>query len=55
MENGTGLGLDLVKSLVEEQIKGTLRAESAGENRGATFIITIPEWLEEKDGKSINS
>ena len=52
---GTGLGLDLVKSLVEEQIKGTLRAESAGENRGATFIITIPEWLEEKDGKSINS
>jgi signal transduction histidine kinase len=51
---GTGLGLDLVKSLVEEQIKGTIRVESEY-GHGATFIITIPEWVEEKNDKDTGS
>ncbi|MGB3293126.1 MAG: ATP-binding protein [Phormidesmis sp.] len=38
---GLGLGLAIVRSLVELH-GGTIEAESAGENRGATFTVTLP-------------
>ena len=38
---GLGLGLSIVKQLVELHA-GTVRAESAGEGLGATFIVTLP-------------
>jgi len=38
---GTGLGLFIVKSVVKAH-GGTVRAESEGEGRGATFILHLP-------------
>jgi PAS domain S-box-containing protein len=38
---GLGLGLSIVKHLIEQH-GGTVRAESAGENRGASFTIELP-------------
>jgi len=38
---GLGLGLSLARNLVEMH-GGTIRAESEGENKGATFTITLP-------------
>jgi signal transduction histidine kinase len=41
MHGGLGLGLAIVRHLVEMH-GGTVRAESAGENSGAAFTITLP-------------
>jgi PAS domain S-box-containing protein len=38
---GLGLGLAIVRHLVELH-GGSVRAESAGENQGATFVVTLP-------------
>jgi signal transduction histidine kinase len=38
---GLGLGLFIARQLVEAQ-NGTLRAESDGSNRGASFTVTLP-------------
>lgn len=38
---GLGLGLSIVKTLVEKHV-GSVRAESAGLGKGATFIVTLP-------------
>jgi PAS domain S-box-containing protein len=40
-ESGLGLGLSLVKHLVEMH-KGKVTVESAGINMGATFVVTFP-------------
>jgi signal transduction histidine kinase len=42
---GTGLGLFIVRSVVKRH-KGTVWADSAGPDRGATFTITLPGVLE---------
>lgn len=38
---GLGLGLAIARSLIEMQ-KGTIVVKSEGENKGATFIVTLP-------------
>jgi PAS domain S-box-containing protein len=38
---GLGLGLSIVKNLVELH-GGSVRAKSAGENQGATFVVSLP-------------
>jgi signal transduction histidine kinase len=40
-EAGLGLGLALVRQLVDLH-GGTVHAESAGEGKGATFVVTLP-------------
>jgi len=41
IHGGMGLGLAIVKSLTELQ-EGTISAESAGEGKGATFVLSFP-------------
>ncbi|RMH70533.1 MAG: hypothetical protein D6675_09125 [Gemmatimonadetes bacterium] len=41
-EHSTGLGLSIVKKLVEE-MDGNVVAESEGKNKGATFIVELPK------------
>jgi CheY-like chemotaxis protein len=41
MHGGLGLGLSIVKNLVELH-GGTIHAESGGEGHGATFIVSLP-------------
>jgi CheY-like chemotaxis protein len=40
-QSGLGLGLGIVRHLVQLH-GGSVRAESAGEGQGATFIVTLP-------------
>jgi signal transduction histidine kinase len=40
-ESSTGLGLAIVKQIVELH-NGQVWAESAGKDKGATFIVEIP-------------
>lgn len=49
-ESSTGLGLSIVKSLVQAH-NGTISAESEGKNKGATFIVGIPVTREEQQTK----
>lgn len=41
LHGGLGLGLAIARHLIEAH-GGTIEARSAGENRGATFIVTLP-------------
>jgi signal transduction histidine kinase/ActR/RegA family two-component response regulator len=43
-QGGLGLGLSIARHLIELH-GGTIEAQSAGANRGATFIITLPVTL----------
>jgi signal transduction histidine kinase len=43
---GTGLGLFIVRSVAKGH-KGTVSADSAGPDRGATFTLTLPGVLAE--------
>lgn len=43
--NGSGLGLFIVKSLIESH-KGSVRAESKGRGKGSVFIIKLPFMVE---------
>jgi len=40
---GAGIGLYVAKLLMEAH-KGQVRAESAGENKGSTFFVKLPEY-----------
>ena len=46
--SGNGLGLSIVKRLVDE-MNGAIWVESAGENKGSTFSITLPATAPEED------
>ena len=48
---GTGLGLFIVKSVVKAH-GGTVRAESDGEGRGATFTLHLPRVVKESLAES---
>lgn len=39
---GTGLGLAIVRSIIEKH-GGRVRAESRGEGKGSTFVVTLPK------------
>jgi two-component system CheB/CheR fusion protein len=47
--SGLGLGLAIVRHLVEAH-GGTVQAESAGKDKGATFSVTIPLLAEQASG-----
>ncbi len=40
-KNGTGLGLYIVKTIIEHHLKGTISVEN--KNEGASFIVTLPK------------
>jgi signal transduction histidine kinase len=40
---GLGLGLSIARHIVEQH-GGSIRVESAGPNKGATFHVTLPSW-----------
>ena len=44
---GLGLGLSISRTLVELH-GGTIRAESAGEGKGTTFVVELPAHLEKR-------
>jgi PAS domain S-box-containing protein len=51
VHGGLGLGLAIVRHLVELH-GGTVKAESAGEGNGATFIITLPLSVQKPESES---
>lgn len=46
LQGGLGLGLAIARHLVELH-GGTIRAESQGERKGATFTFELPQWQTE--------
>jgi PAS domain S-box-containing protein len=50
IHGGMGLGLSIVHQLVELH-GGTVRAESEGEGRGATFVVSLPFVMVEEEMK----
>jgi signal transduction histidine kinase len=50
-ESSTGLGLSIVKSIVEAHV-GTVGVESAGRGQGARFTVCLPRT---SDGSTIGS
>jgi signal transduction histidine kinase/ActR/RegA family two-component response regulator len=51
MHSGLGLGLSIVKSLVEAH-NGRVRVHSAGEGLGSTFVVTLPVAVWERSAPS---
>jgi len=43
--NSSGLGLYIAKQIIQGH-KGTIQAESEGEDKGSTFTITLPRVQE---------
>ena len=51
LHSGLGLGLSIVKSLVEAH-NGTVQVHSAGEGLGSTFVVTLPVAVWERSAKA---
>jgi PAS domain S-box-containing protein len=51
-DGGLGLGLTIVRNIVELH-GGNVRAESAGENQGASFIVTLPLLINRPDPNQV--
>ena len=51
VQPGLGLGLSIVKSLVEAH-GGTITAQSDGRDLGATFVVVLPTVVPAMDGRS---
>jgi signal transduction histidine kinase/CheY-like chemotaxis protein len=54
MFGGLGLGLSIVKRLVELQ-GGSVQASSAGEHRGAIFVVRLPVVAVHRQGRGIGT
>ena len=54
MHSGLGLGLSIVKSLVEAH-NGTVRVHSAGEGLGSTFVVTLPVAVWERSAPTAST
>ena len=51
LHSGLGLGLSIVKSLVEAH-RGTVRVHSDGEGLGSTFVVTLPAAVWERSAQA---
>ena len=54
MHSGLGLGLSIVKSLVEAH-NGTVRVHSEGEGLGSTFVVTLPVAVWQRSSKAADA